>query len=150
MITRKELEEIARLKGLSLGNTEKDYLLDIDKKTITLLDSNSTFKIEYTLQEKPNYTWAAYLIVFIIVILIILVYLKSKRKKERLKNIMPLINENEQKIISILMKKPMRQKEIRNTLNIPKASFSRYLINLEKKKLIMREGDGKNKIIKLK
>ena len=29
MITRKELEEIARLKGLSLGNTEKDYLLDI-------------------------------------------------------------------------------------------------------------------------
>ena len=48
------------------------------------------------------------------------------------------------------MKKSMRQKEIRKTLEIPKASFSRYLINLEKKKLILREGEGKNKIVKLK
>ncbi len=29
MITRKELEELARLKGLTAGNTEKDYLLDL-------------------------------------------------------------------------------------------------------------------------
>ena len=29
MITKKELEEIARLKGLTLGNAEKDYLIDI-------------------------------------------------------------------------------------------------------------------------
>src|SRR3989338_8837477 len=29
MITKRELEEIARLKGLTLGNAEKDYLIDI-------------------------------------------------------------------------------------------------------------------------
>lgn len=29
MITKKELQEIARFKGLSLGNAEKDYLIDI-------------------------------------------------------------------------------------------------------------------------
>jgi predicted nucleotidyltransferase component of viral defense system len=29
MITKKELEEIARIKGLTLGNAEKDYLIDI-------------------------------------------------------------------------------------------------------------------------
>ncbi len=29
MITKKELEEYARLKGLSLGNAEKDYMIDI-------------------------------------------------------------------------------------------------------------------------
>jgi predicted nucleotidyltransferase component of viral defense system len=29
MITRKELEEFARLKGLTIGNAEKDYLLDL-------------------------------------------------------------------------------------------------------------------------
>jgi len=29
MITKKDLEEIARLKGLALGNAEKDYLIDI-------------------------------------------------------------------------------------------------------------------------
>lgn len=29
MITRRELEDFARLKGISLGNAEKDYLIDI-------------------------------------------------------------------------------------------------------------------------
>lgn len=29
MITRKELQDFARLKGLSLGNAEKDYLIDV-------------------------------------------------------------------------------------------------------------------------
>src|SRR3989338_5246816 len=29
MITKKELAEIARLKGLNMGNAEKDYLLDV-------------------------------------------------------------------------------------------------------------------------
>lgn len=29
MITRKELEDFSRLKGLSLGNTEKDYVIDL-------------------------------------------------------------------------------------------------------------------------
>src|SRR3989338_1936714 len=35
MITRKELEDFARLKGLSLGNAEKDYLLDIALLTLS-------------------------------------------------------------------------------------------------------------------
>jgi uncharacterized membrane protein len=48
------------------------------------------------------------------------------------------------------MQGPKRQREIRKSLNIPKASFSRYLSNLEKKKLILREGEGKNKVVKLK
>src|SRR3990167_9382115 len=29
MITKKELQDYARLKGLTLGNAEKDYLIDI-------------------------------------------------------------------------------------------------------------------------
>lgn len=29
MINKKELAEFARLKGLTLGNTEKDYLIDL-------------------------------------------------------------------------------------------------------------------------
>jgi len=41
-------------------------------------------------------------------------------------------------------------KELRKKLNIPKASFTRYILNLEKKKLIQREGEGKNKILKIK
>lgn len=63
---------------------------------------------------------------------------------------MPLINDREKDIVELLMKKPMRQKKIRKVLDIPKASFSRYIINLEKKKLILREGEGKNKVVRLK
>ena len=50
----------------------------------------------------------------------------------------------------IIKGKEQGKKEIRSSLNIPKASFSRYLLNLEKKKLIIREGEGKNKVVKLK
>ena len=35
MITRKELADIARVKGLSLGNAEKDYLLDLALSSIS-------------------------------------------------------------------------------------------------------------------
>ena len=90
------------------------------------------------------------MIILILLVLGYFLYKKSRAKKEHLNHIMPIINENEQKIIEILMKSPLRQKEIRKNLNIPKASFSRYLLNLEKKKLIIREGEGKNKVVKLK
>src|SRR3989344_2300925 len=137
------LKSIIKIEG-------KDYLLDIDKKTITLLNSDSNFKISYTLEENADYSWLIYLFFLIIIICVYLLYKKSRRKKEHLEHIMPIINGNEQKIIEILMKSPLRQKEIRKTLNIPKASFSRYLLNLEKKKLIIREGEGKNKVVRLK
>ena len=75
---------------------------------------------------------------------------KRKKKSDRLNYVLPLINDQEKKIIEILMKKPARQKEIRKKLKIPKASFSRYMINLEKKKLIIRDGEGKNRLVKLK
>jgi len=35
MITKKELQEYARIKGLNLGNAEKDYLIDIALKSIS-------------------------------------------------------------------------------------------------------------------
>ena len=48
------------------------------------------------------------------------------------------------------MKGSMRQKEARKKIGIPKASFTRYILNLEKKKLLIREGEGKNKVLRLK
>ncbi len=138
------LDSITSISGV-------DNIIDIDKKTITLVDSGALdFIISYKLKEVTDYSWLIWIFIILVILIVIFFYKKSRKKKEHLQHIMPLINENEQKIIDLLMKKSMRQKELRKTLNIPKASFSRYLFNLEKKKLIIREGEGKNKVVKLK
>lgn len=140
----KNLETITTIEG-------KDNIIDIDNKIITIIDSGKLdFSVSYKLKETTNYSFVIWLAVFLIIVLVLILYFKHRKKKDFLTNIMPLINEQEQKIIGILMKSPMRQKQLREQLKIPKASFTRYIINLEKKKLITREGEGKNKIVKLK
>lgn len=128
-----------------------DHIIDIEQKTVTIAASGRLeFKIDYILKEKTSYVWAYWIGSILILIIGFFIYRKVTRKKERFENILPMINDKEQQIIDLLMKKPMRQKELRNQLNLPKASFSRYMVNLEKKKLILREGEGKNKLVKLK
>ena len=127
------------------------FLLDTKENTLTLLDSGElNFQVSYTLAETFNYTPLIFVAIIAILAVVFYIVYKIKKKKDRLNHIMPIISENEQKIISLLMKSPARQKEVRKILNFAKASFSRYISNLEKKKLITREGDGKNKILKLK
>ena len=137
------LRSIVKIEG-------KGYLLDLDKKTLTILNPKSSILISYNLEDSKSYSFLIYLFVVLLLIAIYFIYRRSRKRKEHLLHIMPLINENEQKIIDLLIKSPKRQKEIRSLLNIPKASFTRYIINLEKKKLIFREGEGKNKVLKLK
>ncbi|MFH1802222.1 MAG: hypothetical protein ABH864_02100 [archaeon] len=128
-----------------------DSIIDIEEKVVTIADSGKLdFAISYRLKERKNYSWAYWLAAILILTIGFFTYKKVTKKKERLEHIMPMINEKEQQVIDILMKKPMRQKELRKTLNLPKASFSRYMVSLEKKKLILREGEGKNKIVRLK
>jgi len=130
------------------GNTN---IIDVSDETITIIDSGElNFEISYELEESANIGWLIWPLIIILLIVGFFIYNKKRKSRDRLQNILPLINEHEQKIIDILMKGPIRQKEIRKSLGIPKASFSRYMVNLEKKKLIFREGEGKNKIIKLK
>ncbi len=142
----KNLKSINHLEGV-------DRIIDIDGRTISLIGENEKlyFQIEYELKNENDFFWVFFSIIFILSLLVLYLFFDFfKRKKKKLKDIFPLINDNEKMIIELLMKKPMRQRELRKKLEIPKASFSRYLVNLEKKKLIFREGEGKNKVIKLK
>ena len=128
-----------------------DNIIDIEKKTITIADSGKLdFRVSYILREQKNYSWAYWTLAIILLSIGFFVYKKATKKRERLQSILPIINEKEQQIVDLLMKKPARQKELRKTLNLPKASFSRYMVNLERKKLILREGEGKNKLVRLK
>lgn len=138
------LKELTKISG-------NENSIDFDNKVISIIDSGKfNFAVSYKLGEKNDYSWLLWSGLLLLVAVTLVVYFRIKRKKQRLNDIMPLINENEQKIIDALMKKSYRQKELRKQLDIPKASFSRYLVNLEKKKLIIREGDGKNKVVRLK
>lgn len=129
---------------------------DVEKRTLSVFDSNKELKLRlsYVLRNANGSSRA--LIAFFALLFVLLAfagsfaYFKWRERKKRFEQIFPLVNEQEQRIIEALMRAPARQKELRKKLGIPKASFSRYVANLEKKKLIVREGDGKNKVLKLR
>jgi len=141
----KNLKLIENVDGVS-------NIIDIEKKIVTIVDYDKQLDFEITYQTSQENDYF-YIVIIIMAILVFYYIYSSKKKKKgdsRLEHIMPLINDNEKKIIDALMKRNYRQKELRKILEIPKASYSRYIHNLEKKKLIIREGEGKNKILKLK
>jgi len=140
------IEKINLIEGV-------DYFIGFDQKTLSIIegDEDLYFYMEYEISSEKNYGFLYFLGFLIALFLLVVLFIRfSNRKERKLKEIFPFINDKEEKIIKLLMKKSMRQKEVRKKLNIPKASYSRYLVNLEKKKLVSREGEGKNKILKLK
>ncbi len=143
----KNLKLIEDVEGVS-------SIIDIDEKIVTIVDYDRKLDFEITYQIKPGRDYTSIIGIITVLLLLYLLYSFKKKKKkkgdDRLEHIMPLINDNEKKIIEALMKRTYRQKELRKILEIPKASYSRYVHNLEKKKLIVRIGEGKNKILKLK
>ena len=128
-----------------------DSIIDVENKIVTIIDSgNLDFLISYRLREVKENTWIIWSALTILVVIAYFVIIRLRKRKQKIQNALPFIGDCEQKILDLLIRSPKRQKELRKSLGIPKASFSRYMVNLEKKKLIIREGEGKNKIVKLK
>lgn len=130
-----------------------NFFIGFDEKTISFIDGEIEFFIlmEYELDYTPSYGFLYFLGTLVVIFFVFALLAKfNKRKEKKLKGVFPFVNDKEKAILELLMKKSRRQKEVRKKLKIPKASYSRYLVNLEKKKLIIREGEGKNKILKLK
>jgi|TARA_B100001971_G_scaffold203872_1_gene219347 uncharacterized membrane protein len=131
-----------------------DHILDVRKGIVSLIDNDKelNFEVHYQLEIEEDYSlfWLMLVIMVLVVIFSYLLFMKKRNNKSRLDYILPIINDNEKKIVELLMKGNMRQKDIRKKLEMPKASFSRYIINLERKKLVIRMGEGKNKMVKLK
>lgn len=141
----KNLDSVKSIQGV-------DNIIDFDDRIISLVDSDKKleFEVAYTLKKGQDYSLFLGVIIAVLAALAVYLTVKILKKKRNIDFILPMINDNEKKIVELLMKKPMRQKEIRKQLNLAKASFSRYMYNLEKKRIILREGEGKNKIVKLK
>ena len=113
------------------------------------------------------------LLIFLLVLIILIAYLinytkrekreheeirkelkKTKRstekKKDRLELIKQVLSDRERLIIDKIKETgKIKSSYLRKMTDIPKASFSRHVQELEKKGLIKRSGEGKNKFIEL-
>ncbi len=141
---------------------EGEIGIEDNQISIYVKDSVSvTYVIE---EQKDSFNWTILIGTtgLILVIVLILIYFKSKKKlkkpekpklkkQDKLELIKDMLNEREKLIIERLKeKKQIKSSILRKLCDIPKASFSRHIQELEKKGLIKRTGEGKNKIISLK
>lgn len=98
------------------------------------------------------YIFAAIIVLFLILLFIIYrIVIKKTKSKNDLEIIKKTLNERENLILDKLTEvKEIKQSRLSKITTIPKASLFRHLIQLERKSLIKRKGEGKNKIISLK
>lgn len=102
--------------------------------------------------EKNDYSFFIYVIILLAIIAFTLIqYRKNKLStSEKKKILMKVLNEREKLILSQLEKSgKIKISHLRKLTAIPKASLSRHLNMLEKKKLIVKSGSGKNKFIEV-
>ena len=75
---------------------------------------------------------------------------KKKVKMDRVKMLEGMLNEREKLILSKLKESgKTKNSYLRKACDIPKASFSRHIRELERKGLVKLSGEGKNKIVEL-
>ncbi|MFQ5531267.1 MAG: helix-turn-helix transcriptional regulator [Candidatus Nanoarchaeia archaeon] len=75
----------------------------------------------------------------------------SITKEKKLEIVKQTLSEREKKIVDKLKEvKRIKHSRLQRLLEMPKASFSRHIQELERKGIIKREGEGKNKEISLK
>ena len=130
-----------------------DNVFDVEEKIVSLIDNNNKlyFEIKYNIKHEFSYGFILWILFSAAILFSIIFYIyRKKHSKMKLRQVFPFLNDNVKKIIELLMKQSLRQKEVREKLGIPKASFTRYVLNLEKRGIILREGEGKNKILKVK
>lgn len=117
--------------------------------------NEESLEIYYTIGEH-NYIFYYILIVifFLLLILSFILYkriIKNIKKREDIEIIKKTLSERENLIIDKLKEvKEIKQSRLAKLTEIPKASLFRHLIQLEKKGIIKRVGEGKNKIVSLK
>jgi len=120
--------------------------------------------IEYTIgavDESSSLTTLLWILLgvigFVVVVFIINWFNREKQyappepqKHDKIEVLRGVLSVREQQIIDKLKElKKAKSSYLRRQLEMPKASFSRHIQELEKKGIIKRTGEGKNKIIEL-
>ncbi|NCN52046.1 winged helix-turn-helix transcriptional regulator [archaeon] len=150
--------EVFLPSGGKVTETNGDVL--IDGGNLAVYNENS-ISVKYIVEESsnPNLFWI-FLIIFILLIFLFLFSRKfnfEKTKKSSVKGenrkietFQEILNDRENKIIDILKEKgKIKSSQLRRLTDLPKSSFSRHVQELEKKSLIKRSGEGRNKFVQI-
>lgn len=134
-----------------------------------LISAQNSIKVDYRFtspeqSQTGNNTSIFVLLIVAVIVLVFLILFFNKRmqkkesnkkliqvkKPDRLNIIEKVLNDREKLILANLKESgKIKMSYLRKLCDIPKASFSRHLQELERKGLIKRSGEGKNKIISL-
>ena len=100
-----------------IHSIEGKYFYDTQKEVATVIGKGKLdFNVSYELNESKDYTLLYFAVVLLSLSLIFyFIYLVMKRKN-RMRDILPLINDNEQRIIELLMIELIRQEVVRKNL----------------------------------
>jgi len=124
---------------------ETDGEIGIYREQFSIFASDRV-SIKYVIEDVESNSLIFVLISLLILIISAIFFSKNKKKKRI--HIDDLLNERERKILRELEKSgKIKSSVLRKKVEIPKASFSRHLKELEKKRLISVSGEGRNKII---
>ena len=143
----------AKITSLSGG----EIFLEKDQIAVFVKDN---IKVEYVIEkESSKVDNIALTLIGVAFALALMFYIKNYIKKsredengekDRFETVKGVLNERERAIIDKLKETgKIKSSYLRKQTDIPKASFSRHIQELEKKGLIKRSGEGKNKIIEL-
>ena len=152
--------KIEKIEGKNIEISENN-----NHKIISQSSDKASIYIEYSFN---NNLIVWFILIILIVLILSFYFLRARNRKEKIKAekqtnkrktdkfrlIKNILNEREKIIIKKLEKYKkegikIKQNQLRKIVNIPKASFSRHLQELEKKKLIRRIGDGRNKRVEM-
>jgi len=92
----------------------------------------------------------SFAILLIILTILIIYYIKKRKRKniQKQKLLSQILQEKEKLILNTLKKTgKIKSSYLRKQTQLPKATFSRHIQELEKKELIKRSGLGRNKFI---
>lgn len=146
-------------QGALIKNVSEGEISIIENQISILSEGRITVNYEIN-QTTTNSSYTNYIIIIIIICFIIALayYLNGKKKTpipaekkpDKFNIIKKVLNEREKLILENLKKAgKIKMSHLRKITEIPKASFSRHIQELEKKKLIRRTGEGKNKFVEL-
>lgn len=124
-------------KNVELKNTfEYDTLQILNKQIIVFFKDIKQIDVEYDIKEVKNYNYLYFLLLPLILIGFFLLFVKSKKinKKQIKTDLLLGLNENEQKIMKVLMENEgQSQKIITAKTYLPKGTVSRNIKKLMSK-----------------
>ena len=122
-----------RIYVSSIGGTEVTYVIEEGRSSLIM--------------------WILGAAIILIIMGLSFYFLKrpDKRKKKNGVSVREILGKRENLILDKLKETgKIKSSQLRKICDIPKASFSRHTQELERKKLIRRSGEGKNKFLELR